>query len=74
MRIGTTLPHMGELARPDVVVAAAQRAEALGYDTVWVADRLLYPLQWSLSTLDHRTGSHEDSRTMMWLLIARAAS
>lgn len=37
-------------------------------------NRLLYPLQWSLSTLDHRTGSHEDSRTMMWLLIARAAS
>src|SRR4051812_20445855 len=45
MRIGTTLPHMGELAGPDAVVAVAQRAEALGYDTVWVADRLLYPLQ-----------------------------
>jgi probable F420-dependent oxidoreductase len=45
MRLGTTLPHMGEGARPEVVVAAAQRAEALGYDTVWVADRLLYPLQ-----------------------------
>ncbi len=45
MRLGTTLPHMGEGARPDVVVAAAQRAEALGYETVWVADRLLYPVQ-----------------------------
>jgi probable F420-dependent oxidoreductase len=36
---------MGEGTGPDAVVAVAQRAEALGYDTVWVADRLLYPVR-----------------------------
>jgi probable F420-dependent oxidoreductase len=44
MRVGVTLPHMGDAAGAESVDAAAQRAEALGYDTVWVADRLLYPL------------------------------
>ena len=44
MRVGVTLPHMGDAANAASVDVAAQRAEVLGYDTVWVADRLLYPL------------------------------
>jgi probable F420-dependent oxidoreductase len=45
MRAGTFLPHMGTLATPDVIVRSAQHAEALGYDSLWVAERLLYPLE-----------------------------
>jgi probable F420-dependent oxidoreductase len=45
MRIGVTLPSMGHLAQPNNLVEAAKEAERLGYDTLWVADRLLYPLQ-----------------------------
>lgn len=44
MKIGTTLPHLGEGAGPEALIEAAQRAEALGYDSLWVAERLLYPV------------------------------
>jgi probable F420-dependent oxidoreductase len=44
MRIGFVLPHIGPAASPDSIVRVAQRAEALGYDSLWVTDRLLYPL------------------------------
>ena len=44
MRIGFVLPHIGPAASPDAIVRVAQRAEALGYDSLWVTDRLLYPL------------------------------
>jgi probable F420-dependent oxidoreductase len=44
MRIGTLLPHMGAAATPESIVRSAQQAEALGYDSVWVAERLLYPV------------------------------
>ncbi len=44
MRVGTILPHMGPAAIPEFLVRSAQHAEALGYDSAWVAERLLYPL------------------------------
>lgn len=44
MRIGVTLPSMGHLAQPRNLIDAAKTAEQLGYDTLWVADRLLYPV------------------------------
>ena len=44
MRTGFVLPHIGPAASPDAIVRVAQRAEALGYDSLWVTDRLLYPL------------------------------
>jgi probable F420-dependent oxidoreductase len=44
MRLGTTLLHMGRLAGPAALVRAAQHAEALGFDTLWAADRLLSPV------------------------------
>ena len=44
MRIGITLPSMGRSATPINLIKAAREAEELGYDTVWVADRLLYPV------------------------------
>ena len=45
MRVGTFLPHMGPAATPETLLRFAQQAEALGYDSVWVAERLLYPLK-----------------------------
>ena len=37
------LPHIGTGMGPAAVVQAARRAEALGYDNLWVIERLLYP-------------------------------
>jgi len=44
MRLGFALPQIGPVAGPDALVTVAQRAEALGYDSLWVLDRLLYPV------------------------------
>jgi probable F420-dependent oxidoreductase len=38
------LPTFGPLGGPDALARAAERAEALDYHSLWVADRLLYPL------------------------------
>ncbi|HEY8598133.1 MAG TPA: LLM class F420-dependent oxidoreductase [Thermomicrobiales bacterium] len=44
MRLGFVLPHIGPAASPAAIIAAARRAEELGYDSLWVTERLLYPL------------------------------
>ena len=44
MKLGCGLPTLGSLAGPDAIMRAAQRAEALGYHSAWVADRLLAPV------------------------------
>src|SRR5215207_11327316 len=43
MKIGMMLPHLGSEMSPAAVVEAARRAEDLGYDSLWVIERLLYP-------------------------------
>ena len=43
MRIGFNLPQIGPAASPEAMVRVAQRAEELGYDSVWVIERLLFP-------------------------------
>ncbi len=45
MRVGFALPAIGPLGSPDGVRKVAQRAEGLGYDSLWVTERLLYPLK-----------------------------
>jgi probable F420-dependent oxidoreductase len=45
MRLGFALPQIGAFAGPEPVAAIAQRAEALGYDSLWVLDRLLWPVK-----------------------------
>ena len=45
MRLGFALPQIGAVAGPEAVSAIAQRAEALGYDSLWVLDRLLWPVK-----------------------------
>jgi alkanesulfonate monooxygenase SsuD/methylene tetrahydromethanopterin reductase-like flavin-dependent oxidoreductase (luciferase family) len=45
MRLGFALPNIGPLGSPDAVTTVATRAEALGYDSLWTIEPLLYPLQ-----------------------------
>jgi len=44
MRLGFALPQVGPVAGPEALVTVAQRAEALGFDSLWVLDRMLYPV------------------------------
>ena len=44
MRVGISLPQLGPQALPDNLVKIARRAEELGYDSVWVLERLLWPI------------------------------
>jgi probable F420-dependent oxidoreductase len=44
MRLGFNLPNLGPAASPENIIEVAQRAEALGYDTLWVTERLLWPI------------------------------
>ena len=45
MKLGFCLPQMGEAATAEAVREVAQRAEELGYDSLWVQQRLIRPLQ-----------------------------
>lgn len=44
MKVGISLPQLGPQALPENLVEAARLAEKLGYDSVWVLERLLWPL------------------------------
>jgi probable F420-dependent oxidoreductase len=44
MRLGFGLPQVGPEAGPEGLVTVAQRAEVLGFDDVWVFDRVLWPI------------------------------
>ncbi|HWP76395.1 MAG TPA: TIGR03619 family F420-dependent LLM class oxidoreductase [Methylomirabilota bacterium] len=43
MRFGVWLPNCRHLATPETIRGAAVRAEALGYDSVWVSDHVVVP-------------------------------
>jgi probable F420-dependent oxidoreductase len=45
MELGFSLPFAGSWATPDNQVTVARRAEELGYSSLWVAQRLLFPLE-----------------------------
>ena len=44
MRLGFGLLHGGSSATPDNIVKFAKRAESLGYDSLYVIDRVLWPI------------------------------
>jgi probable F420-dependent oxidoreductase len=44
MKLGVQLAHVGTTATPDAVRSSARAAEDLGYDSVWVLDRLIAPV------------------------------
>ena len=45
MRIGFALPNVGPVATAEAVSKVAQRAETLGYDSLWTIERLLWPVK-----------------------------
>lgn len=45
MKIGFSLPNIGPIGTPEAVSKVAQRAEALGYSSLWTIERLLWPLK-----------------------------
>ncbi|MFQ5741385.1 MAG: LLM class F420-dependent oxidoreductase [Acidobacteriota bacterium] len=44
MKFGFGVPNIGPLGSADSVKSVATRAEELGYDSLWVIERLLYPV------------------------------
>jgi probable F420-dependent oxidoreductase len=45
MRLGFALPQVGKTAGPDSLTRVARRAEELGFDNLWVLDRILFPVK-----------------------------
>ena len=45
MRWGFALPQIGPVAGPGSLVTVARRAEDLGFDSLWVLDRTLFPVK-----------------------------
>ena len=43
MKFGLSLNHRGPLARPEIMTRFAERAEALGYDSLSVSDHIVIP-------------------------------
>ncbi len=44
MRLGFNIPQLGRAASGEAMVKVARHAEGLGFDTVWVTERVLYPI------------------------------
>jgi len=44
LKLGIALPHFGPYASPQAIVAVARRAESLGFSSLWVLERLLWPV------------------------------
>lgn len=45
MKIGFALPNVGPISTTAAVVKVAQRAEVLGYESLWTIERLLWPVK-----------------------------
>ncbi len=44
MKIGVAVPNIGPVATPEAVKTVAQKAEALGYHSLWTVERVLWPV------------------------------
>jgi probable F420-dependent oxidoreductase len=44
MKLGCFIPQMGDAASGEAMVKVAEAAEKLGFNSVWVTDRLLFPV------------------------------
>jgi probable F420-dependent oxidoreductase len=60
VRLGYFLPQMGPAAGPDALIQVAQRAEAVGYDSLWVTERTLFPIEPSVPYVASADGSLPD--------------
>jgi len=57
MQFGVFLPISGRAAGPETLMEAAQSAEALGFDAIWSADRVVTP--WQIATPYPYSENHE---------------
>ena len=60
MRIGFNLPHSGPAASPEALARVAKRAEELGYDSLWVWERVLFPIDPQTPYMGTPDGSYPD--------------
>jgi probable F420-dependent oxidoreductase len=44
MRFGFALPQVGSVVGPEALLKVAKRAEDLGFESLWVLDRILWPV------------------------------
>lgn len=44
MKLGINIPNLGPAAGPEGIARVAQKAEELGYDSLWSTERLLFPV------------------------------
>jgi probable F420-dependent oxidoreductase len=44
MKLGINIPNLGPAAGPEGITKVAQKAEELGYDSIWSTERLLFPV------------------------------
>jgi hypothetical protein len=44
MKVGIRLPQTGEHAKPENVIYLAEAADKSGFDSLWVLERLLWPI------------------------------
>ncbi len=69
MKLGFNLPQIGPAASPESLVRVGQRAEELGYDSVWVTERLLFPIEPQTAYVGTPDGSLPDvykSSSIRW--------
>lgn len=45
MKIGVAVPNIGPVATPEAIKTVAQKAETLGYSSLWTVERLLWPVK-----------------------------
>jgi len=44
VKLGINIPNLGPAAGPEGIAKVAQKAEELGYDSIWTTERLLFPV------------------------------
>lgn len=73
MRLGYFLPQIGPATGADALTAVATRAEEIGWDSLWVTERTLFPLEPSVPYVATADGSLPDEyRTVLDPLTALA--
>jgi len=74
MKLGFAVPSIGQVATPEAALAVAQRAEELGYHSLWTVERLLWPVNPKTpypATLD---GSYQKNTSTPSILLTHSPS
>ena len=74
MEFGFALPGRGPLAKPDLVLRMAARAEALRYDSVFVTDHVVLPASMARSVYPYSTTGRLAGGAARWKKATRNKS